>query len=58
MGELTRLMDSIENNTSGAYTGGVNNQTFQNLMQRLNDTTSLLNRTPASPHHFNPTFGN
>jgi hypothetical protein len=25
MGELTRLMDSLESNNSGAYTGGVNN---------------------------------
>lgn len=25
MGELTRLMDSLENNNSGAYTGGVSN---------------------------------
>jgi hypothetical protein len=28
MGELTRLMDSLENNSSAAYTGGVTNQTF------------------------------
>ena len=42
MGELTRLMDSLENTNSGGIIGnfgGLNNQTFQNLMQRLNDTT-------------------
>ena len=42
MGELTRLMDSLENTQTGVVLGsfgGLNNQTFQNLMQRLNDTT-------------------
>ncbi|CDW82224.1 UNKNOWN [Stylonychia lemnae] len=50
MGELTRLMDSLENTSQNFNFNFNNNQTFQNIMQRLNDTTQMLNRTPASPN--------